>query len=122
MAFRKLLRFVEIQITVFQSDKIEKASRRVVGRRVPVCGAAKPGTNPSSFRRRCNTSSDGTSLSIDSFGPIHLFNEGHSGKEFAIRPVEHVEVAVTVCFYQKLARLPRIDGVDKTRCFCGVLA
>src|SRR5437016_13954280 len=84
LSFGKLLRLQKEEIAVFLRQEIEKVSRGIVRRRVPVGGTAESGASAHALCRGLHTGSNGPALSIDSFGPVQFFHERKSREKFSV--------------------------------------
>ena len=112
LSFLKFFRFLEIEIATFRGKKIEQLRVWVVGRRIPIGGAAETGADPSALGSRYHTGDQGAALLVDSLRPIQLFDERDGREKLAIRAIENVEKTIAVGFGKKFTRLACVNSVD----------
>src|SRR5437667_3309964 len=90
LSFGKLLRLQKEEIAVFLRQEIEKVSRGIVRRRVPVGSSGESGAGPHALCRGLHAGSNRPALRVDSLCPIQFFYERKSRQKSSARAVQHV--------------------------------
>src|SRR5205814_5242299 len=113
LSLSKLPRLQKEGIAVFLRQEIEKASRGIVRRRVPVGGAGESGASARALCRGLHSGSNRPALSIDSLGPVQFFHERKCGEKFSVGAVQDIEIAVAIRFEEQLSLLALVAGIDQ---------
>src|SRR5579864_1980758 len=113
LSFGKFLWLYQKHIAVFAGKEIEKVSRGIVRRRIPVRGPDESRTGARALCRGLHAGSNRTALRINALRPIEFVHEWKSREKLSTNAVQNVEKSIAIGLDKQLSRLPPVVSVDQ---------